>query len=122
LVNLSADVGKKMMVMSNLKKDDNHFRMKTGVNNLAPDDEVLAELMTFPLKPVPYHSIIGRQEGPLVPGGGDGIVKYSSSHLNGAQSELIVRSGHGVQGTQAGICEIRRILLLHLKEFEKNNK
>ena len=122
LVNLSADVGKKIMVMSNLKKDDNHFRMKTGVNNLAPDDAVLAKLMTFPLKPVPYHSIIGRQEGPLVPGGGDGIVKYSSSHLNGAQSELIVRSGHGVQGTQAGICEIRRILLLHLQEFEKNNK
>ena len=119
LVNLSADVSKEMMIASDLQEDDNHFRMKTGVNNLAPNDIVLAKLLTFPLKPVPYHSIIGRKRGPLVPGGGDGIVQYSSAHLDGAQSELIVRSGHGVQGTQAGICEIRRILLLHLKEIDK---
>jgi len=119
LVSLSKDIGNEMLIKSNLKEDSNKFRMKTGVNNLAPDDIVLEKLMTFPLKPVPYHSIIGRQEGPLVPGGSDGIVAYSSSHLDGAQSELIVRSGHGVQGTQSGICEIRRILLLHLKEMNK---
>ena len=119
LIRLSADIGNEMLIKSNLKNDNNQFRMKTGVNNLAPDDKVLETLMTFPLKPVPYHSIIGRQNGPLLPGGSDGIVPYSSSHLDGAQSELIVRSGHGVQGTQAGICEIRRILLLHLKEMNK---
>ena len=119
LVNLSADIGNEMLVMSSLKDDDNKFRMKTGVNNLSPKDVVLETLLTFPLKPVPYHSIIGRKSGPLVPGGSDGLVPYSSSHLNGAQSELIVRSGHGVQETQTGICEIRRILLLHLKEIDK---
>jgi pimeloyl-ACP methyl ester carboxylesterase len=119
LVKVSADLGNEMLIKSKLKKDSNPFRVKTGVNNLAPDDIVLAKLMTFPLQPVPYHSIIGRQDGPLVPGGSDGIVPYSSSHLDGAQSELIVRSGHSVQGTQAGICEIRRILLLHLKEVEQ---
>jgi triacylglycerol esterase/lipase EstA (alpha/beta hydrolase family) len=122
LVKLSADIGKEALIHSNLKDDDNKFRMKTGVNNLAPDDVVLAKLMTFPLKPVPYHSIIGREDGPLVPGGSDGLVPYSSSHLDGAQSELIVRSGHGVQGTQAGICEIRRILLLHLKEIARSSE
>ncbi len=119
LVKVSADIGNEMLIRSNLKKDNNPFRLKTGVNNLAPDDIVLAKLMTFPLQPVPYHSIIGRESGPLVPGGSDGIVPYSSSHLDGAQSELIVRSGHSVQGTQAGICEIRRILLFHLKEMNK---
>ena len=119
LVKVSADLGNEMLIKSKLKEDSNPFRVKTGVNNLAPDDIVLAKLMTFPLQPVPYHSIIGRQDGPLVPGGSDGIVPYSSSHLDGAQSELIVRSGHSVQGTQAGICEIRRILLLHLKEVEQ---
>ena len=119
LVKVSADIGNEMLIRSNLKTDTNPFRLKTGVNNLAPDDIVLEKLMTFPLQPVPYHSIIGRESGPLVPGGSDGIVPYSSSHLDGAQSELIVRSGHSVQGTQAGICEIRRILLLHLKEAKK---
>lgn len=114
LVRIGADIGNEMLIKSKLKDDTNLFRLKTGVNNLAPDDVVLAELMTFPLQPVPYHSIIGRESGPLMPGGTDGIVPYSSSHLDGAQSELIVRSGHSVQGTQAGICEIRRILLLHL--------
>ncbi len=119
LVRLSADIGNEMLIKSKLKKDNKPFRVKTGVNNLAPDDVVLAKLMTFPLQPVPYHSIIGRRDGPLMPGGNDGIVRYSSSHLDGAQSELIVRSGHGVQETQAGICEIRRILLLHLREINK---
>lgn len=117
LVKVSADIGNEMLIKSKLKNDTNPFRVKTGVNNLAPDDIVLAKLMTFPLQPVPYHSIIGRESGPLVPGGSDGIVPYWSSHLDDAQSELIVRSGHSVQGTQAGICEIRRILLLHLKEI-----
>jgi triacylglycerol esterase/lipase EstA (alpha/beta hydrolase family) len=119
LVSLSNDIGKKMLVMSNLKEDDNVFRLKTGVDNLAPDDIILGKLNTFPMEPVPYHSIIGRESGPTVPGGTDGVVPYWSSHLDGAQSELIVTSGHGVQQTQAGICEIRRILLHHLKETGK---
>jgi pimeloyl-ACP methyl ester carboxylesterase len=119
LVRVGAALGNELLIKSNLKDDTNQFRLKTGVNNLAPDDIVLAKLMTFPLQPVPYHSIIGRESGPLNPGGSDGIVPYSSSHLDGAQSELIVRSGHSVQGTQAGICEIRRILLFHLKEINK---
>lgn len=119
LVNLGADIANDMLIMSKLKEDDDKFRMKTGVNNLSPNDIVLAKLLTFPLEPVPYHSIIGRESGPLVPGGSDGLVLYSSAHLDGAQSELIVRSGHSVQETQAGICEIRRILLLHLQEIDK---
>ena len=65
---------------------------------------------------VPYHSIIGNEDAANVPGGTDGIVAYSSSHLDGAQSELIVQSGHSVQLHPAAIHEVRRILRLHLQE------
>ena len=46
---------------------------------------------------------------------GDGVVSYRSAHLDEAVSELIVRSGHSVQGNAVAIEEIRRILLQHLR-------
>ena len=64
---------------------------------------------------VPYHSIIGNDRQAGVPGGTDGIVPYTSSHLEGAQSELIVKSGHSVQENLSAIREVRRILLQHLE-------
>ena len=36
-----------------------------------------------------------------------------SSHLDGVDSEYIVRSGHSVQSNSYAIEEVRRILLLH---------
>ena len=50
------------------------------------------------------------------PGGSDGVVPYSSSHLDGAASELIVRSGHSVHRCPGAMQELLRILLLHLRE------
>ena len=47
----------------------------------------------------------------------DGVVPYSSAHLQGADSELVVSSGHSVQETPQAIIEIRRIMHLHLKEL-----
>jgi hypothetical protein len=46
-------------------------------------------------------------------------VPYTSAHLEGAESELVVKSGHGAQETPEAIAEIRRILLLHLKSPSK---
>jgi hypothetical protein len=43
----------------------------------------------------------------------DGVVKYSSAHLDGVDSEYIVRSTHLVQSNPYAIEEARRILLLH---------
>ena len=55
--------------------------------------------------------VIGRND-PQVPleASIDGLVPYSSSHLDGAMTELIVTSGHGVQRTPEAILEIRRIV------------
>ena len=41
----------------------------------------------------------------------DGIVGYWSSHLDGAESELIVPTGHDVQTHPKTETEIQRILL-----------
>ena len=45
----------------------------------------------------------------------DGVVKYSSAHIDGVESELIVRSGHSTQETSPTIEEVRRILFENLK-------
>lgn len=86
-----------------------------GIFNLAPDGMALKLLNSLPMPSIPFHSVIGNRKDNS-PGGSDGVVAYSSSHLDGAASELIVCSGHSVQQNALAIQEIRRILLLHLKE------
>ena len=46
--------------------------------------------------------------------GDDGVVKYESAHIDGAESELVVRSGHSTQSNPVTIEEVRRILLAQL--------
>jgi hypothetical protein len=43
----------------------------------------------------------------------DGVVPYWSSHLAGAQSELIVPSTHGAHQNPQAIAEVCRILRLN---------
>ena len=44
----------------------------------------------------------------------DGVVKYTSAHVDYTASELVVNSGHSTQAEPETIEEIRRILLLHI--------
>jgi hypothetical protein len=65
---------------------------------------------------VAAHSIIAVDgDGPPWSGKSDGVVAYDSAHLEGVDSELVVRSGHSTQGMPATIEEVRRILRLHLE-------
>jgi len=89
-------------------------RMPTGLDSLRPDNPALAFSVATPFAPgVTYHSIIGNKDG-TTPDGTDGVVAYTSAHLDGAESELIVRSGHGAHTHPLTILEVRRILLEHL--------
>ncbi|XAH24390.1 alpha/beta fold hydrolase [Xylophilus sp. GW821-FHT01B05] len=87
------------------------LRIPNSIDNLSDKDDFVRLAATLPMAPVPFHSIIGNDE-PGVPlaESSDGIVPYSSAHLDGAQSELIVSSSHSVQESPAAILEIRRIL------------
>jgi len=86
--------------------------LPTGIDSLSPKNPTLAYLVNAKIQ-VPYHSIIGN-EREAKPGGTDGVVPYESSHLDGAESELVVHSGHNVQEHPLAIREVRRILLEHL--------
>jgi len=87
----------------------------TSLDSMSPRNKVLLALADIPLAPgVTGHSIIAVKGTKPVETGGDGVVEYSSAHLEGVASELIVRCGHTCQDKPETIEEVRRILLEHL--------
>ncbi len=89
----------------------------TSIDNMTPGNPFLQVLSSLPIaEGVHAHSIIAvKGDGP-VEEGGDGVVKYESAHIDGVDSELVVRWGHSVQGRPEAIEEVRRILHLHAAE------
>ncbi|MBW2286941.1 MAG: alpha/beta fold hydrolase [Deltaproteobacteria bacterium] len=89
-------------------------RLPSSVDNMTPGNSLVKVLSSLPVSAdIPAHSIIAvKGDGP-VEGGNDGIVEYSSAHIDEAVSELVVRSHHSVQDHPHAIEEVRRILLLH---------
>jgi len=85
-----------------------------SVSALSPRQPTLRIMSALPLAPqVKTHSIIGNRgrKGPLEKSS-DGIVPYTSSHLEKAESELVVPAGHGAFHHPAAMKEIMRILQL----------
>ena len=80
----------------------------TSLFSLAPNP-LLNRLAALPIR-VPYHSIMGDRGFGTGIKRSDGVVPYSSSHLDGAESELIVPAGHTVFSSDATVAEIKRIL------------
>src|SRR6266403_455824 len=90
-------------------------RMPNSVDTLEPNDRFVETVNKLPIAPgIPYHSIIGDRGRGDTPNSSDGVVPYWSSHLDGAQSELIVNSDHGAQYNPQAIREVERILKLNL--------
>jgi pimeloyl-ACP methyl ester carboxylesterase len=84
----------------------------TSIDTLSPRHPLLELLVRLPFAPqVTAHSIIGNRgrSGPLAESS-DGVVPYSSSHLDAAVSELIVPAGHGAYKDPRTAAEILRIL------------
>jgi hypothetical protein len=91
-------------------------RLPRSVDNMSPGNPAIQTLAELPIAPgVKAHSIIAIKGGGSLSDGGDGVVTYRSAHVDEAISELIVESGHSVQGNPEAIEEIRRILLQHLQ-------
>jgi pimeloyl-ACP methyl ester carboxylesterase len=86
-------------------------RMPNSVDTLEPNDRFVEAVNKLPItRGIPYHSIIGDRGRGDTPNSSDGVVPYWSSHLQGAQSELIVNSDHGAQYNPQAIREVERIL------------
>lgn len=90
-------------------------KVPTSIDGMSPDNPVLKTLAATPLAGgVVGHSIIAIDGDEVPPEGDDGVVAYASAHLDGMESEFIVRSGHSCQDHPFTIEEMRRILLKHL--------
>lgn len=93
--------------------------MPNSVDTLAPNNRFVQEINRIPLTPgIPYNTIMGdRGKGgnhdKTSPVQSDGIVPYWSSHMDGAESELVVPSGHSAHQNAQAIEEVERILLEH---------
>jgi hypothetical protein len=90
-------------------------RMPNSVDTLEPNDRFVEAVNKLPIaRDIPYHSIMGDRGRGDTPNSSDGVVPYWSSHLAGAQSELIVNSDHGAQYNPQAIKEVERILRVNL--------
>jgi pimeloyl-ACP methyl ester carboxylesterase len=93
-------------------------RLLNGVGSLNPRDPALNALLDVPIC-VPFHSIIpqitilGHQFRT------DSVVRYSSSHLEGAESEKITRGIHTTHDAWQTTEEIERILREHLTTIDR---
>ena len=89
----------------------------SSLNGMATDNPFMLALADIPVAPgIKANSIIAIKGADQPPDGADGVVKYTSAHVDYAESEFIVRSSHSCQGNPVTIEEVRRILLKNLAE------
>ena len=84
-------------------------QLPTSAGELAPGHPLLSRLCELGIdSSVRSHSIIADLRDPPSPDGTDGIVPYSSSHLDGVASELLVHGLHICLDHPAVIGEVRQ--------------
>jgi pimeloyl-ACP methyl ester carboxylesterase len=118
LVNTPAAMTKLASELGHLREQSalgaSTFRPPTSIDNMDWSNPGLRLLASLPIAPgVHAHSIIPEKTNPFADSD-DGVVRYSSAHIEPVESELvIVPAGHSVQGTPRAIEEVRRILYEH---------
>jgi len=92
-------------------------RMPTSLDGMSPKNPGLLAMADIPVVPgIKAHSIIAIDGNDQPPKGADGVVKYTSAHVDYVESELVVRSYHTCLDEPATIEEVRRILHEHLDQ------
>jgi hypothetical protein len=87
----------------------------SSVHTLSPHDPALQALAHLPIE-VPFHSVLGQHSPGPVETSSDGVVPYSSAHLDHSASEIVVRSGHGVCENPEAQRQVLRILYLEVHD------
>ena len=123
LIHLPADLlGPQHAIRPYIRKDM-RYKHYTVAQSLAAHNPVMVALTD--IKPAPgvtVHSIIGDRDKAGKKGGSDGLVPYWSSHIDFAESELIIRSGHSTEHKPRGAREAHRILLEHLAAYDQASR
>jgi hypothetical protein len=89
-----------------------------SVYGMTPGNPFIKALADIPVAlGVHVNSIIPVQGDGPVALGDDGVVKYASAHIDGAESELVIQSSHSAQSNPVTIEEVRRLLLSQASAF-----
>jgi hypothetical protein len=116
-INLPGGLAKSAVQLGKLRESSmmgTPFVIPTALDNMDSSNRFIKALSATPIAPgVHAHSIIPVKGSGPVEDGNDGVVEYKSAHIDGVESELIVRSGHSTQSTPQTIEEVRRILYEH---------
>ena len=91
-------------------------RTFNSINGMSPGNPGIKALRQIPLAPgIHAHSIIPTlQDGPL-DARNDGVVEYTSAHIEGVESELVIeRQDHSTQSNPLAVREVHRILIEQL--------
>jgi len=116
-INLPGGLAKTAVALGNLRESSmmgTPFTIPTALDNMDSSNRFIKALSAPPIAPgVHAHSIIPVKGTGPVDDGNDGVVEYKSAHIDGVESELVVRSGHSTQATPQTIEEVRRILYEH---------
>jgi hypothetical protein len=120
------EAGREFVMLAKPREDGVTLKqLPNSVELLDPKNRFINAVNAIPVaRGIPYHSIMGdRGKGGNLnhtkPQSSDGIVPYWSSHIDGAESELIVPSNHWSNQHPMAIAEVRRILMQHLRESSK---
>jgi pimeloyl-ACP methyl ester carboxylesterase len=109
LTGLSADLARNAGALTSAD-----IFVPSAVDNMSPRHHFIEALQEIPVAPsIKANSIVAVIGDGPVENGDDGVVRYSSAHIGGVESELVVRSEHSTQGRPETIEEVRRILRLH---------
>lgn len=95
--------------------------LPNSITSLSPKNATLLAMNKLPIR-APHHSIIGDRGRGDSPNSSDGVVPYWSSHLDSAESELIVPGPHGSYQLPQTIDELKRILRLHLRKSGRRDR
>ena len=112
-----ADASAKLLLLEDTIKLPASVRngVPSSLSGMRTDNPFMLTLADIPVAPgIQANSIIAIRGNDQPPNGSDGVVKYTSAHVDYAESEFIVRSGHSAQGHPLTIEEVRRILLKNL--------
>jgi len=117
LIRLPATVtkaGVEMVKLNPVGAARTSIRIPTSIENMDGSNPFLRTLASLPIEEeVQANSIIPVKGGGPPEKGDDGVVRYTSAHIEGVESELVVRSGHSTQSNPHTIEEVRRILYRH---------
>jgi pimeloyl-ACP methyl ester carboxylesterase len=110
---VAAAVPKSVLAALAPNNDPRKFQIPTSISGLSPSNPLFKAMDKLAID-APHNSIIGDRGRGDTPNSSDGVVPYWSSHLDSAQSEVIVPTDHGAMKSPKAVAEIHRILLLQI--------